>query len=99
HVEVLREELGAQPPLRAVVPLPEGREVARRQAALGGAHEEVAQLLAQAPQAERLLGQARREDERAQVREGAVEVALEQLREHEVLLRAGDERRVRLTAR
>ncbi len=92
-VEVLREELGAERPLRAVVALAEGGEVGRGQAALRRAHEEVAELLAQPPETERLLGQARGQRERgAEVREAAVEVALQELGEHEVLLRAGDQR-------
>ena len=87
-VQVLLVQLRRHHPLRAAVAAAQRVEVHRPQAPLGGTHQQVAQLLAQPPQAEGLGGQVRRQPE---LRPLAGQVPLQQLREHQVLLRAGDE--------
>jgi hypothetical protein len=66
------------------VPLPELGEVHGREPAFGRTHEQVAQLLAQATQAERLGGEVRRQLQRRTL---PLQVTSQQLGQHQILLR------------
>ena len=87
-VEVLAVQPRGGHPLGALVPPAQRREVGRGQPALGGPHEQVAQLVAEAAQAEDVRGHGRGPVQRDAVARG---VAGQQLAEQVVLLGAGDE--------
>ena len=89
-LEVLGEDVGGRHPVRPVLAAAEGGEVLGGEAALDRAHQQVAQLVAEAAQRAHVLG-----DRGGPLRRPAVagDVAGEQVGEHPVLLRAGDQAR------
>ena len=94
HVEVLGVQLGGGGPLRSRVTHAQRIEVRRQQPTLGRAHQQVTQLVAEGPEAQRLLRHTGRPRD---VDALGLGVARQELGQDEVLLGTADQGRCRIT--